>query len=177
MGDNLELVFQVEGERTMTTSKLVEILKEYPPDSKIGIRICGETMCLMDIKGVMPEKNAGTNVIQPVLDIVSEVNTEKQYAMVIELKDDLMGEELYRISEFINSAFVNRGGSIKNNCTNPYRFEFGGNDAERGCLDLGLVAIENEEWVISQIVSWKWYDYANPSESCDVLESIMGVTS
>lgn len=172
MRDDLELVFQVEGKRNMTTSELIEILKEYPPNSKIGIRICGEMIGLMGIKGVMPEKNAETNVIQPVLDIASEVNTEKQYAMVIELKDDLIGEELYRISEFINNAFVNRGGTIKNKGTNPYRFEFWGNDAERGCLDLGLVAIENEEWVVSQIASWKWFDYDNPNECCDVLECI-----
>lgn len=158
----------------MTTSELISILKEYPADSQIAIQIGGAINHFMEIKGVLPWRDFDTDLSYPVLDIDVEATFEKEYAMVIDLKPDLKGDELQQTRKFIEKAFTNRGGSIRNKCTDPYHLEFLGNDIERGCLDIGMVTIENEKRVLSEIVSWKWYDRDHPDENCDILDEIDG---
>ena len=84
------------------------------------------------------------------------------YRTIIELKKDVPTDLLSQLKENIEAAFSNRVGTVKNT---------GGED-EFGCLEFGMLCVEDQHDVIPYIESWSWVDEECPAESCNMLEEI-----
>ncbi|MBD5403011.1 hypothetical protein HDR58_09505 [bacterium] len=69
----------------------------------------------------------------------------------------------------IESAFVNRVGTVENISKELYRFEFAGDEDAYGCLQLGLITLKRQKRFTSNVILWQWID-EDPDESCDVLK-------
>lgn len=74
-----------------------------------------------------------------------------------------------RRKQIIESAFVNREGSLKNISEDSFQFIFEATEDGYGCLHLGMYEVEENAFVKEKIVSWQWID-EDPDESCDMLE-------
>ena len=94
------------------------------------------------------------------------------YSMVIEINKNMPVDVLGQLKCIVENAFLNRGGNVKNTSKDNTKFEFKANEKERGCLDLGLVALVNNNLFMSNVDTWKWIDDENPDESCNVLNEI-----
>lgn len=92
------------------------------------------------------------------------------YSTVIEIKKNVTGDALAQLRQIAERAFSNRAGSIKNSGRGSHRLVFEGGEKDYGCLDLGVAELGFTEGFLGQIASWKWIDYEEPDESCDVLE-------
>jgi|GEM_PF-674558 len=91
---------------------------------------------------------------------------------IIELKKDISPDLLSRLKENIEAAFSNRVGTVKNTGKDPYHLEFAGGEDKFGCLEFGMLCVEEQQDVIPYIEAWNWIDEECPDESCDMLEEI-----
>ena len=91
---------------------------------------------------------------------------------IIELKKDISPDLLSRLKENIEAAFSNRVGTVKNTGKDPYHLEFAGGEDKFGCLEFGMLCVEEQQDVIPYIEAWNWIDEEYPDESCDMLEEI-----
>lgn len=94
------------------------------------------------------------------------------YRTIIELKKDVPTDLLSQLKENIEAAFSNRVGTVKNTGTDPHHFVFAGGEDEFGCLEFGMLCVEDQHDVIPYIESWSWVDEECPAESCNMLEEI-----
>lgn len=94
------------------------------------------------------------------------------YSTIIELKKDIPTDILSQLKENIEAAFSNRAGTVKNTGKAPYHLEFAGGEDKFGCLELGMLCVEEQQDVIPYIEAWNWIDEECPDESCDMLEEI-----
>lgn len=94
------------------------------------------------------------------------------YRSIIELKKDISPDLLSRLKEKIEAAFSNRVGTVKNTGKAPYHLEFAGGEDKFGCLEFGMLCVEEQQDVIPYIEAWNWIDKECPDESCDMLEEI-----
>lgn len=92
------------------------------------------------------------------------------YSSIIEIKKNVPGETLERLRKTAEKAFSNRAGSVKNSSNNPYKFVFKGGEDKFGCLELGMLELKRENYVLNQIASWNWVDDEEPDENCDILK-------
>lgn len=92
------------------------------------------------------------------------------YSTVIEIRNDVSEDMLRQLKLDIESAFVNRAGTVENISKEPYRFEFAGDEGAYGCLEIGLLTLKEDSRFISNVSSWQWIDYDDPDESCDVIK-------
>ncbi|RGH62711.1 hypothetical protein DW797_10705 [Ruminococcus sp. AM31-32] len=90
------------------------------------------------------------------------------YKMVIKIKNDVSME----LRSIIENAFLNRGGNVKNTSKDTLVFEFKANEKERGCLDLGICALVDNNLFMASVDTLEWIDEENPDESCDVLQEL-----
>ncbi|ESL03474.1 hypothetical protein GCWU000282_01185 [Catonella morbi ATCC 51271] len=95
------------------------------------------------------------------------------YRTIIELKKDVPTDLLSQLKENIEAAFSNRVGTVKNTGTDPHHFVFAGGEDEFGCLEFGMLCVEDQHDVIPYIESWSWVDEECPDESCNMLEEIL----
>ena len=91
---------------------------------------------------------------------------------IIELKKDISPDLLSRLKEKIEAAFSNRVGTVNNTGKAPYHLEFAGGEDKFGCLEFGMLCVEEQQDVIPYIEAWNWIDEECPDESCDMLEEI-----
>lgn len=91
---------------------------------------------------------------------------------IIELKKDISSDLLSRLKGNIEDAFSNRVGTVKNTGKDPYHLEFAGGEDKFGCLEFGMLCVEEQQDVIPYIEAWNWIDEECPDESCDMLEEI-----
>ena len=94
------------------------------------------------------------------------------YRSIIELKKDVSTDLLSKLKERIEAAFSNRVGTVKNTGKDPYHLEFAGGEDKFGCLEFGMLCVEEQQDVIPYIEAWNWIDEECPDESCDMLEEI-----
>lgn len=92
------------------------------------------------------------------------------YSSIIEIKKTVPGEMLVNLHRATERAFSNRAGSVRNSSDNPYRLVFRGGEDKFGCLELGMLELKRENYVLDQIASWHWIDDEDPSENCDILK-------
>ena len=91
---------------------------------------------------------------------------------IIELKKDISPDLLSRLKENIEASFSNRVGTVKNTGKDPYHLDFAGGEDKFGCLEFGMLCVEEQQDVIPYIEAWNWIDEECPDESCDMLEEI-----
>ena len=91
------------------------------------------------------------------------------YKTVIQLKDNIAGEELLSLSAVVEKAFVNRAGSLRNVSTQPREFVFQGAESHYGCLNLGMLDLREVTGFLRFVKSWEWVD-EDPDECCSMLE-------
>lgn len=92
------------------------------------------------------------------------------YSSIIEIKKNVNGEALRKLREVAEKAFDNRAGSVKNISRNPYRLVFCGGEDKFGCLEVGMLELEDRYDFLNQVDSWHWVDEDDPSENCDILQ-------
>lgn len=92
------------------------------------------------------------------------------YSSIIEIKKTVPGEMLVNLRKATERAFSNRAGSVRNSSDNPYRLVFRGGEDKFGCLELGMLELKHENYVLDQIASWHWIDDEDPNENCDILK-------
>lgn len=90
------------------------------------------------------------------------------YSTVIEIKKNITGDALNKLRQMVESAFVNRAGSVKNSSNDPYKFVFKGGETDYGCLDLGVAELGETDNFLNQVNTWQWLD-DDPNEHCDIL--------
>lgn len=92
------------------------------------------------------------------------------YSSIIEIKKNVSDERLANLRKIAENAFSNRVGSVKNSSKDPYRFVFKGDEEKFGCLEVGMLELEDEHDFLGQVNSWQWIDDENPGENCDILK-------
>ena len=95
------------------------------------------------------------------------------YKSVIEIRKDVNPSMLGSLAEVAESAFQNRAGRVRNTSQSPYCFSFEGSEKDYGCLELGMLALEERKDFLSCVKAWSWIDEEEPSENCDILAEMM----
>lgn len=92
------------------------------------------------------------------------------YSSIIEIKKTVPDATLVKLRKVAEKAFSNRAGSVENTSTSPYRFVFRGGEDKFGCLEVGMLELEDQHDFLEQIHSWHWIDDDDPGENCDILK-------
>ena len=95
------------------------------------------------------------------------------YKSVIEIKEDIAPGTLDKLAMIADQAFHNRAGRVRNVSRTPYCFSFEGSEKDYGCLELGMLALEERKDFLSCVKAWSWIDEEEPSENCDILAEMM----
>lgn len=96
--------------------------------------------------------------------------SKNMYSSIIEIKKNIPNDMLVNLRNIAENAFSNRAGSVKNSSREPYRFIFKGDEDKFGCLEVGMLELENQHDFLKQVNSWRWIDDENPEENCDILK-------
>lgn len=91
------------------------------------------------------------------------------YSSIIEIKKNVSREILINLRDVAEKAFSNRAGSVKNSSEDPYKFVFKGDEDKFGCLEVGMLELEDKHDFLEKIHAWHWVDDEDPSENCDIL--------
>jgi len=91
------------------------------------------------------------------------------YSSIIEIKKTVPNETLSNLRKIAENAFSNRAGSVKNSSDEPYKFVFAGGEDKFGCLEVGMLELEDKHDFLNQVNSWRWVDDEDPGENCDIL--------
>lgn len=92
------------------------------------------------------------------------------YSSIIRIKKNISDEELQNLHKIAEKAFSNRAGSVKNSSSDPYKFVFSGDEGKFGCLEVGMLELEDQQDFLMQVQSWRWVDDEEPGENCDILK-------
>lgn len=92
------------------------------------------------------------------------------YSSIIEIKKDVSSNTLVQLRKDAEKAFSNRAGSVKNSSNDPCKFVFKGGEDKFGCLEVGMLELEDKHDFLSQVNSWIWVDDEDPGENCDILK-------
>ena len=92
------------------------------------------------------------------------------YKNVIEIRKDVPGEVLKKLSCIADRAFDNRAGKVSNVSDFPYCFIYEGGEDAYACLEVGMMELWDVYQFMSCVNSWQWVDEEEPGESCDVLK-------
>jgi hypothetical protein len=93
------------------------------------------------------------------------------YKTIINLKNDMPHEMLRDIRGMCEKAFNNRAGIVLNQDNNPYCLVFEGEEKDYGCLQLGVLSLNQAHDFKNHVTSWSWLD-EEPGESCDILQEL-----
>ena len=92
------------------------------------------------------------------------------YRSIIEIKRNVPHDLLINLRIVAENAFYNRAGSAKNSSSDPYKFVFKGDEDKFGCLEVGMLELEDKYDFLKQVNSWQWIDDNDPKENCDILK-------
>ena len=92
------------------------------------------------------------------------------YRSIIEIKRNVPHDLLINLRIVAENAFSNRVGSAKNSSSDPYKFVFKGDEDKFGCLEVGMLELEDKYDFLKQVNSWQWIDDNDPKENCDILK-------
>lgn len=92
------------------------------------------------------------------------------YSSIIEIKKNVPDETLANLRQVAEKAFSNRAGSVKNSSDSPYKFVFKGGEDKFGCLEVGMLELEDQHDFLREVCSWQWIDDEEPGENCDILK-------
>ncbi len=92
------------------------------------------------------------------------------YRSIIEIKRNVPHDLLINLRIVAENAFSNWAGSAKNSSSAPYKFVFKGDEDKFGCLEVGMLELEDKYDFLKQVNSWQWIDDNDPKENCDILK-------
>ncbi len=92
------------------------------------------------------------------------------YRSIIEIKRNVPHDLLINLRIVAENSFSNRAGSAKNSSSAPYKFVFKGDEDKFGCLEVGMLELEDKYDFLKQVNSWQWIDDNDPKENCDILK-------
>ncbi len=95
------------------------------------------------------------------------------YKSVIDIRREVPQKLLGKLSMMADRAFNNRAGRVCNVSKQPYRLSFEGGEQDFGCLELGMLALENQKDFLSCVEAWNWIDEEDPGENCDILAEML----
>jgi hypothetical protein len=93
------------------------------------------------------------------------------YSTVINFKENIPEDVLCSLKETCEKAFNNRAGKATGRCKKTNGIIFEGGEDLYGCLQLGVLALDESEGFKSAVSSWEWID-EDPDENHDVLEAL-----
>lgn len=94
------------------------------------------------------------------------------YKSVIDIKKGTPKETLISLLAMADKAFDNHAGKIQNTSLTPYRFVYEGGEKEFGCLEVGMLNLEEQKNFLRFVSSQNWIDEEEPGENCDILQEI-----
>ena len=94
------------------------------------------------------------------------------YSAVITFKDEYPKDALMVLREACEKAFDNRGGKAACHVDAQNRLIFEGDEALYGCLQLGILTLDDIECFKDCLSSWEWIDEEEPDENHCILESL-----
>ena len=95
------------------------------------------------------------------------------YKSVIYIREDVPKDLLNKLSEMADRAFDNRVGKAANISEDSHCFSFTGGEELFGCLELGMLELEEQKDFLACVEAWKWIDEDNPGENSDILAEMM----
>ncbi len=66
------------------------------------------------------------------------------YRSIIEIKRNVPHDLLINLRIVAENSFSNRAGSAKNSSSDPYKFVFKGDEDKFGCLEVGMLELEDK---------------------------------
>lgn len=93
------------------------------------------------------------------------------YRVIIELRPELAGAELREIRSAIETSFRNRAGNVSDSGAGGHQLIFSGNEDVFGCLQLGILALDELPAFHAAALIFRWVD-PDPDESCDLLTEL-----
>lgn len=99
------------------------------------------------------------------------------YKSVIDIRKDVSESKLNQLLKMADRAFDNRVGKVQNMSKIPYQLSYEGEEAMFGCLELGMLALEEANDFLPYVEAWKWIDEEEPGENCDILAEMISYRS
>ena len=87
---------------------------------------------------------------------------------VIYFKRTLPEKVIQLLVSISNDAFNNREGKIVGNRESAYCLSYGGDESMYGCLQLGMLELEDNKDFLRFVCDWKWIDEEYPEENYSV---------
>ena len=87
---------------------------------------------------------------------------------VIYFKQSLSEKKIDLLVSTANDAFNNREGQIMGIKESPYCLFYGGDESMYGCLQLGMLELEDNKDFLQCVHDWKWIDEEYPEENYNV---------
>lgn len=94
------------------------------------------------------------------------------YRSIIDIKRETPKETLLTLLSLADKAFNNHAGKIQNTSLSPYRFVYEGEEKDFGCLEIGMLNLEEQKNFLNFVSAWNWIDEEEPSENCDILKEM-----
>lgn len=87
---------------------------------------------------------------------------------VIFFKQSLPEKVVILLVSIANEAFNNREGQITGTRESSHCLSFGGDENLYGCLQLGMLELEDNKEFLKCVRDWKWVDEEYPEENYNV---------
>lgn len=115
----------------------------------------------------MPPVYAEKLVVKKLVSVKRERGQRMQKS-VIYFKRTLPEKVIQLLVSISNDAFNNREGKIVGNRESTYCLSYGGDESMYGCLQLGMLELEDNKDFLRCVCDWKWIDEEYPEENYSV---------
>ena len=115
----------------------------------------------------MPPVYAEKLVVKKLVSVKRERGLRMQKS-VIYFKRTLPEKVIQLLVSISNDAFNNREGKIVGNRESTYCLSYGGDESMYGCLQLGMLELEDNKDFLKCVCDWKWIDEEYPEENYSV---------
>ena len=115
----------------------------------------------------MPPVYAEKLVVKKLVSVKRERGSRMQKS-VIYFKRTLPEKVIQLLVSISNDAFNNREGKIVGNRESTYCLSYGGDESMYGCLQLGMLELEDNKDFLRFVCDWKWIDEEYPEENYSV---------
>lgn len=110
---------------------------------------------LTELKQLMPA--------EPGQEITAEYRSE------IHFKETVPEKTMQLLQNIADQAFDNYAGKVTGKRMTPHCLSYDGNESEYGCLQLGMLDLEENEDFMACVIAWNWIDEVYPEECSDIL--------
>ena len=115
----------------------------------------------------MPPVYAEKLVVKKLVSVKRE-RGQRMHKSVISFKRTLPEKVIQLLVSISHDAFNNREGKIVGNRESTYCLSYGGDESMYGCLQLGMLELEDNKDFLKCVCDWKWIDEEYPEENYSV---------